>query len=148
MKPSDKIKQFIINEEGFRADAYQPLNTDRFTIGYGSTFYSNGDPVQYGDHIDEPTARNLINAKLDNLAVALSRFTNPKCTQQQFDAVLSLCYNVGLQAFSNSNTGSLYAGGVDISNRFELWDESAGRVIPGLLTRRQKEKAIYDSGTY
>ena len=46
MKHSDQITDFIARCEGFRDTAYRPLPTDRWTIGYGSTFYEDGSPVQ------------------------------------------------------------------------------------------------------
>jgi lysozyme len=148
VKPSNEIRQFIMNKEGCKFEAYKPVPTDRPTIGYGSTFYSNGDPVCMGDTITKQDAINLFNEELDKFATKLSMITNPKCTQNQFDAVLSLCYNVGIGAFKTSTSGSLYQNGQDISNRFALWNKSGGVVLKGLTTRRLQERAIYVTGRY
>lgn len=148
MKPSDQICNFIMSKEGWSKDAYKPLPTDKPTIGYGSVFYSDGSPVCMGDIIDLKTAQNLFTVTLDALADKLSHITNPKCTQQQFDAVLSLCYNIGFSAFTTSETGIMYSNGSNISNRFLLWDKSAGQTISGLISRRQQEKQIYDNNIF
>lgn len=148
MKPSEDIYKFIMNEEDFRDRAYKPLSTDRYTIGFGSTFYNNGDPVCIGDTITLDEATNLLKTKVNCCATGLSSITNPVCTQQQFDAVLSLCYNVGLDEFKNSTTGTLFYKGINIANRFALWNKSKGKVIKGLTVRRLKERTIYETGVY
>ena len=148
MQPSQEIIDFIKRKEGFKANAYRPLPTDRPTIGYGSTYYYNGSVVQLGDTITEYVASQLLANKLDTFAEEISKFTNGKCTQQQFDAVLSLCYNVGVSAIQNSTTGIMFKNGEDISDRFVMWNKSGGQEIPGLTARRLEEKQIYITGTY
>ena len=148
MNASDKIKKFMQKQEGFRANAYKPLPTDRPTIGYGNTYYADGSAVEMGDVIDEPSAAKLFNIKVDNLAKLLSTITNPNCTQNQFDAVLSLCYNIGLPAFKNSETGALFKEGKNISDRFILWNKSGGQTVIGLSARRIKEREIYEHNVY
>lgn len=148
MKPSSDLIKFIREQEGFSPDAYRPFTWDRPTIGYGSTFYKNGDPVLMGDNISLAEAIELLTIKLDNLAQQLSHITNPNCKQQQFDAVLSLCYNVGITAFASSATGIMFGKGQDISDRFKLWNKSDGKVIPGLIIRRKREREIYANNNY
>lgn len=148
MKASDKIKTFMRNREGYREHAYKPLPTDRPTIGYGNTYYADGSAVQMGDYIDEGDAIKLFDSKVDNLAALVSAITNPNCTQNQFDAVVSLCYNIGLPAFKNSESGAMYQNGQNISDRFVLWDKSGGVQVQGLLNRRLAEKEIYVNNNY
>ncbi len=148
MKATDKIKTFMQQQEGYREHAYKPLPNDRPTIGFGNTYYSDGTAVCMGDVLDEESAKELFNSKVDNLAILLSTITNPSCTQNQFDAVLSLCYNIGFPVFKNSTTGGKYHNGQDISDRFAMWDRSGGVEIPGLLKRRLREKEIYDHSNY
>ncbi len=148
MKPSNNIIKFIREEEGFSPDAYIPIPGDRPTIGYGSTFYKDGTPVRLGDIISLAEAVDLLTIKLNTLAQKLSQITSPKCTQNQFDAVLSLCYNVGLSAFANSTTGTLYSSGQNIADRLVMWNKSNGRVISGLTRRRLREKEIYVNNNY
>lgn len=148
MKASDQIKQFIADEEGFKDTAYKPLPTDRWTYGYGTTYKLDGSQVQEGDTITEEDAETILSQTIDSLATKLSYMTNPNCTQQQFDAFLSLCYNCGFSAITNSTTGQMFHNGEDIADRFLLWDKSNGQVVPGLLTRRQKERNIYINGSY
>ena len=145
MRPSDALVEFVARQEGFRAEAYKPLPTDRYTIGYGLTFYSNGQPVEKGDSITEIAAKSELEVVLIQVAKDLGEVD---CSQQQFDAVLSLCYNIGVPLFKRSATGKLFSAGANISNRFGLYVLSGGKQIEGLVNRRRKERAIYESGNY
>jgi len=148
MKPSLEIISFIETKEGCKLTAYKPLPTDRPTIGYGSTFYKDGSPVCLGDTIIQEEADELFSVKLNEFARRLSFHTPPNCTQQQFDAVLSLCYNIGMAAFLNSETGTLFSNGKDIAFKFGQWNKSGGKVVQGLIKRREEERRIYVEGIY
>ncbi len=148
MKPSQQLVDFIKKREGFRSVAYKPLPTDRWTIGYGSTTIRN-KPVVEGDVISEVEATLALMDKLSELVLDLSKPGLPlNLSSQQFDAVISLAYNIGASGFRNSDTGRLFYAGHDISNRFSLYNKSGGKVIPGLVARRKDEKNIYTNGVY
>lgn len=149
MLASDQIKTFIKNQEGFNEVAYKPLKSDRWTIGYGSTYYEDGTPVKEGDTITEETANQLCDNSIDKVARELSQRRIPTTvTQNQFDALVSLVYNIGLSNFNTSNTCKLFYAGESITDKFGRWIYSDGKVVPGLVTRRRKEKQVYDSGEY
>lgn len=147
MQVSDELVDFIKSQEGFSPVAYKPLPTDRFTLGYGSTFI-DGEPVQEGDTITEEMATRVLTNSLNAAAAQLSIGLPLVVTQQQFDAVISLAYNIGISAFKNSLTGQYFYQGKDISDRFSLYNKSGGTVIQGLVNRRQKETQIYTNGVY
>jgi len=148
LRASDQIRQFMMDQEGFRDTAYKPLPTDRWTYGYGTTYKLDGSPVNEGDIISQEDAASIFNKTLDNLAIRISYLTNPACTQNQFDAFLSLCYNIGFTGVTTSTTGQMFHNGEDIADRFLLWDKSGGQVVQGLVNRRQKERNIYLNGDY
>lgn len=148
MKASDKIIAFLKQVEGFRGSAYLPLAGDKWTIGYGFT-QVGGSPVQEGDTLSQSDAdqilENLVNSFGEHLSVdGLENLI----TQNQFDAALSLSYNIGLSAFKNSSTGRMFYSGSNISERFLLWNEFEGKPNQGLTNRRIKEKRIYDNSQY
>lgn len=149
MKVSNLLVDFVARKEGFRDTAYRPLPTDRWTVGYGFT-YLNGDAVQEGDTIDEYTARQYLGKNLSHLAniIAGQLPLTPNLTQYEFDAIISLAYNIGAGALFGSNTWELLKQGQSISNKFHLWDRSGGHEVQGLLNRRLAEKEIYDNGDY
>ena len=66
-------------------------------------------------------------------------------TQNQFDALVSLTYNIGTGAFEKStllkklNTGD-YQGAAD---QFTVWNKGGGKVLQGLVNRRAKEKEVF-----
>ncbi len=149
MKASQQIKDFIGRMEGCKLEAYKPLSTDRWTIGYGTTYYTETDPVNQGDTIDQSYADSLLSNHIDILASSLSSKIIPdNITQNQFDAVISLIYNIGLSLFLSSPTGQDFYKGYNISAKFPLWDHSDGQTIQGLVIRRAKERQVYDNGNY
>jgi len=149
MKPSEKIIDFIAREEGFRQTAYKPLPTDRYTIGYGSTYIDN-IPVKQGDIITEEKAHEQLKKAVNVISAGLNRKLDGSIvmTQYQYDAVISLIYNIGLRAFLLSATGEEFRRGVNIAHKFSCWVFSGGKMIPGLMDRRQREAKIYGFGVY
>lgn len=149
MLASDKIKEFIKQQEGCKLTAYKPIPTDRWTIGYGATYYKDGSAVKENDTITDEQATNLLNISIDALCKQLSKTRIPSnVTGNQFDAVVSLVYNIGIAAFTTSSTGKLFYAGMDISEKFPMWNRSGGKVIQGLINRRAKEREIYDHNRY
>jgi lysozyme len=148
VKPSEKIKNFIKSKEGLSLVAYRPIPTDKPTIGYGSTYYIDGTPVTMGDKIDLESANHIFEYHLDSFVRQLNDITPAGTTQNQFDAILSLCYNIGFRNFATSTSGKLYKEGQDIARRILLWNLSGGKPVKGLTNRRIQERAIYEYGLY
>jgi len=149
MQASQKIVEFIKKAEGFSTVAYRPLPTDVWTLGYGFT-YIHGERVKEGDTITKKEADAII-LNLISL-VAQDTFKNIKpgrnIPQHEFDAVVSLKYNIGSRMFNMAKTGKKFYSGDNISDRFEMWVYSGGNRIEGLVNRRNKERKIYDTGIY
>jgi|SRR6516164_7027619 GH24 family phage-related lysozyme (muramidase) len=147
-QPSKQLVDFIARCENFRSVAYKPLPTDRYTFGYGCTYFK-GKPIGPGDTISQEDALLQLTSDLEKLGLIISGPGLPSnLTQEQFDAVVSLVYNIGFGTFKSSDTGRLFYAGQDISDRFKLYNRSGGQVITGLVNRREKEKEIYTSGIY
>jgi len=139
------IKHF----EGLRTTAYQdPVGI--WTIGYGHTSMAGPPPVTEGMVITEAEAETILRQDLDiferGVADALTVTTNA----DQFSAMVSFAFNVGLEAFRNStlrrkhNAGD-FAGAAD---EFLRWVYAGGEVLPGLERRRKAERALYRSEDY
>ena len=107
MKASENIITFIAEQEGFRSKAYRPLPTDRWTVGYGFTFL-NGAAVKEGDTLSEGQARIVLNGLVQRVAASISPNMPLGVSQNQFDAVVSLVYNIGITAFKNNNIGKMF----------------------------------------
>ena len=91
------IKQF----EGLSLKAYLcPAGV--WTIGYGATYYQNGQKVKQGDVINQETANLLLKFHVSTFEKSVDSLTNDNITQTQFDALVSFCYNVGISNFRSS----------------------------------------------
>jgi lysozyme len=146
VRPSKEIIEFIKKKEGFREKAYKPLKGDTWTIGYGFTRI-RGRAVRISDVITKEEA----DIELDRLLhEEYAKKLTPKfpIPQREFDAIISLAYNVGVYRLLNSVTWTLFKQGHDISERFTMWTKFDGKVIPGLLNRRKEELKIYKEGVY
>lgn len=145
---SDNAVNLITQFEGFQANAYPDPGTGSipFTIGYGTTVYSTGVPVQLGDTITEDQARAEILYHLNNnvLPTLCSKITTG-ATQNQVDACASLIYNIGSQNFSNSSVLRYLNANEpkQAQNSFLLWNKAAGKVMRGLTRRRLAEATLF-----
>lgn len=148
MRISERLIDFVAKCEGFRAEAYQPIPGDRWTYGYGTT-WCDGEPVKEGMKITPEDARTILNFTLSAIAVQISGKQLPLDTkQQEFDAVVSLVYNIGYGNWCSSDTAKLFHSGQNISNKFKQWCKSGGKKIPGLVARRLLEQKMYSNGDY
>lgn len=129
------IKEF----EGCRLTAYLcPARV--WTIGYGST----GRHVTPGLTITKERAEELLREDLVRFEDAVRKAAG-RCTQGQFDAMVSLAFNIGISAFRNSTLLKKHKVGdhYGASLQFARWNKAAGRVLPGLSRRRAAEAAMY-----
>ena len=146
MKVSSKGLELIKEFEGFSNVAYL-CSAKKATIGYGNTFWEDGTPVKIGDQISKERAETLLKHVVDNFSVAVEVDIKIEVSQNQFDALVSLAYNIGLGAFKNStllrqlNRGNF----VGASQEFLRWDKSNGKPLLGLTRRREREKLLFDS---
>ena len=146
MKVSSKGLELIKEFEGFSSTAYL-CSAKKATIGYGNTFWEDGTPVKIGDQISKERAETLLKHVVDNFSVAVEVDIKIEVTQNQFDALVSLAYNIGLGAFKNStllrqlNRGNFLGA----SQEFLRWDKSNGKPLLGLTRRREREKLLFDS---
>ena len=145
MKVSSKGLELIKEFEGFSSVAYL-CSAKKATIGYGNTFWEDGTPVKIGDQISKERAETLLKHVVDNFSVAVEVDIKIEVTQNQFDALVSLAYNIGLGAFKNStllrqlNRGNF----VGASQEFLRWNKSNGKPLLGLTRRREREKLLFE----
>jgi lysozyme len=126
----------IATWEGFKPKAYIPIPGDVPTIGFGTT--AN---VKMGDTIDPVTA---LKRKIDDVSKfegALKQCVKVELHQHEYDAFLSLAYNIGPGAFCKSTlVRKLNAGDYEGACKEILrWDRAGGKVVQGLTNRRQAE---------
>lgn len=139
---------FLKRVEGLRLKAYRDQG-GVWTIGYGST----GPHVHEGMEITEERAAELLEDDLDVRCNQVKRALMREPSQEQFDAMVSLAYNVGVEAFRTSTVCKRFNEGDELAaaNAFGLWVKSSinGKKVdnPGLIKRRGLEKAMFLEGT-
>lgn len=144
MKTSDVGVNLIEEFEGFKSKAYR-CPAGIWTVGYGTTFI-DGDPVQPGMTVTLAEAESLIKKDLEQFEKAVSDAVRVPLNQNQFDALVSLCYNIGPGGFrrssvlSNLNLGNYDKAASSIMN----FVKGGGKVLPGLVRRRQAEKDLFE----
>lgn len=132
------IKSF----EGCKLTAYKCLPTEKYyTIGYGHY----GSDVTAGMKITDEQAEELLvqdcKKAIKNVNSFMSKYN---FNQNQFDALVSFAFNVGsINQLTASGTRTLE----QISSKITAYNKSGGRVIAGLVKRREKEKELFDTPT-
>lgn len=137
---SDRGTELVAKYEGCRLEAYKcPAGV--WTIGYGHTAgVSQGDRLpsqeaakallkedlkKYGDYVNSCVKKGLITFSIN---------------QNQFDALTSFCYNCG-----NGNLQKLVSGrdAATIAEKLLLYNKGGGKVLLGLVRRREEERALF-----
>lgn len=138
------IKQF----EGFSAKPYICSGGAK-TIGYGATYYPNGLRVTMSDKaITEAQATTMLMNMLKTYEKSVDSFCRDDINQNQFDALVSFAYNVGVNALKNSTLlkkVNKNPQDVTIRNEFLKWNKANGRALKGLTNRRIAEADLYES---
>lgn len=138
------IKQY----EGLRLVAYpDPASGgDPFTIGYGTTIYPNGKSVKKGDVITKAQAEDYLKNDVKIRELQLNDVIKTKVNQNQWDALMSFIYNLGI---GNLKTSTLLKklninpNDISIYNEFLRFDKAGGKPMRGLTLRRQAEADLY-----
>lgn len=134
----------ICNFEGLRLKAYDD-GVGVWTIGYGTTKYPNGIRVKKGDTCTLDQAKAYMQNDLKAFEQTVNSAVKVPVSQNQFDALVSLAYNIGSTAFKNStlvkrlNEGNYKAA----ANQFDVWVNAGGKRMQGLVNRRTTEKALF-----
>ncbi|WP_199153367.1 lysozyme [Chromobacterium sp. ASV23] len=132
----------IKQSEGLRLSAYQD-QVGVWTIGYGHT----GPDVTAGLTIEADQAERLLQGDLARVEQGVSALVTVPLNANQFSALVSFSYNLGLRNLQSStllrllNQGD-YAGA---AGQFPRWDCAGGQEVQGLLRRRQAEQALFQT---
>ena len=126
----------IAGWEGFKSVAYIPVPGDVPTIGFGTT-----KDVKMGDTIDPVTALQRKIRDVEKFEGAIKQCVHVPLAQHEYDAYLSLAYNIGSGAFCRSTlVRKLNAQDYEGACKEILkWDKFKGRPLQGLTNRRQAE---------
>lgn len=155
MTISNKGIELIKSFEKCKLKAYQ-VKGDRPTIGWGNTFYENGNPVKLGDVITQDRANRLFLNTLAMYEKGVNQLVYSNVNQNQFDALVSFAYNVGLDIDEDTKAEGLGDSTLlkkinnnpddqSIRNEFMKWISKGTIFEKGLTKRRKAEADLYFS---
>ncbi|THD56998.1 lysozyme [Enterobacteriaceae bacterium ML5] len=139
MKLSEHGLNLIKHMEGLRLKAYQ-CSAGVWTVGYGHTA-----GVRSGDVIDEVQAALFLLEDIVESENAVTCLVKVPLKQNQFDALVSFVFNLGIGNFAAStllrklNAGD-YTGA---AGEFPRWVHAGGNYLPGLARRREAERSLF-----
>lgn len=134
------LKQF----EGCRLTAYQD-SVGVWTIGFGTTA-----GVKEGQTISQVKAEEYLRFDLAIFEKAVTESLKVPVNQNQFDALVSFTYNVGVSAFRSSTLLNLINEKTDkkvVAAEFSKWVKAGNQTLPGLVSRRKAESELFLKGT-
>ena len=159
MKTSDKAKELIKHHEGVRFKPYL-CPAKLWTVGVGHVLYPEQGKLKIEDRgrvsLRDADNRSWSKEEVDALlSFDLARFERGVArlcpaavnNQNHFDALVSFSFNVGLGNLQNSGLRFKYnRGEYDFAaNEFLKWAKAGGKVLAGLLKRRQDERNLFMS---
>ena len=126
----------ILGFEGYSGHAYVPVKGDVLTIGFGTT-----EGVKMGDTITPEKAVERAHRDIFKVESAIHQCVHVPLSQGEYDAFVSLSYNIGTQAFCSSTLVKKlnqrdYEGAC---HEIKRWVYVKGRVVQGLVNRREAE---------
>ena len=142
LKLDDAGYALIKKWEGVKTRAYSdsvgiPIGFIRYTLGAKA-----GQKVRMGDTLTEAEIKAEFLNQVKTYEDGVRQAVRTELTQSQFNACVSLCYNIGVEAFDKSSVARLlnerrYQAAC---NAFALWNKAGGRVVQGLANRRADEQ--------
>lgn len=143
---SKQLVNFVKSFEGFSPTVYKD-EVGVPTLGYGMT----GDDIAGLDYVTEQQATQMLEDLLNNkYATPIKANLDSKgvvLNQNQFDALVSMAYNIGVGGLLGSTLYKNICAGVKdvatITANFTAWSKAGGQTLPGLLRRRQEEAAMF-----
>lgn len=144
MKTSKKGIDLISGFEGDRLTAYKcPAGV--WTIGKGHTSAAGSPTVREGMVITQKESDDIFARDLIPYEMSVTSALKVSISQSQFDALVSLCYNIGPDAFRRSSVlRHVNSREWDkVPADFMKWTRGGGRELPGLVRRRRAEVAMW-----
>lgn len=154
MKISANGLKFLREVEGFDHRVYNDV-AGYPTIGVGHLLTKQesmtgkiiigNDAVRYENGLTNEQVDGLLDQDLDQFEDAVNRLVKVDLSQNEFDALVSFAFNVGVSAFRNSTLlRKLNAGDKsEVPHQLRRWNKAGGKIVPGLVNRREKEIKLW-----
>ncbi|HTB07770.1 MAG TPA: lysozyme [Bacteroidia bacterium] len=137
------IEQF----EGFRPTMYKDA-VGLPTIGYGTLIQNADQQWLMTATITTDQGEVLLRTSVAPIETMLNATLPASANQNQFDALISFAYNLGINALKGSTLlKKVIANPADptIADEFAKWVHAGTEILPGLVTRRKAESNLYFS---
>lgn len=153
---SNKGIKLLTEWEGLRLKPYDDQTGEEIsswvkgaTIGYGYLIPSD-QWDRFKNGIKKSEADELLREGLIKYESTVTNFITAKISQNKFDALVIFCYNIGRTGFANSSVVKMindpdYKSHYNsIEDAWKAWKKSQGKVMQGLINRRNKEWELYN----
>ena len=146
MKLSDDGKRLIYSFEGL----HTLLKDGRYAAylcpaGVPTIYCGLTTGVKIGMVITKEEGEALFAKEIAKFEDAVTRAVTADINQNEFDSLVSLSYNIGIAGFRRSSVLRKLNKGdrTGAAQAFRLWNQGGGRVLPGLVSRRMREAALF-----
>lgn len=146
MSPSPEVAEFIKRWEGLKLDLYI-CDGGKPTVGYGHAFEPHEPQPQ---RITQEQADEYLRSDLERIGSDVDSYIDVDIAQHEYDAILSLAFNVGPAAIKRSTLLRKVNDRRfdDAAHEFGRWVYASGKKLPGLVKRRAAECAMFERGDY
>ncbi|OKP29400.1 lysozyme [Serratia fonticola] len=142
MQISNKGISLIKGFEKLELKAYPDPGTGGkpWTVGWGHT-----KGVKPGDQVTQAQAEAFLSVDLAVFEAAVNAAIKRPMTQNQFDAMVSLAFNIGGDNFASSTLVKKFNAGdvAGAADEFPRWSRANGKVMNGLTRRRTAERELF-----
>lgn len=140
MRINEEGLKLLKKFEGCKLKTYRCV-AGILTIGYGHT----GKDVTEGKVITQQEAEDLLRKDLERFEAGVEDLLKVKVSENQFSALVSFAFNIGLNALSGSTLlKKLNAGDVTgAADQFLRWNRAGGKEVQGLTNRRHAERELF-----
>jgi lysozyme len=154
MKMSEKGRRLLMQWEGFKTNVYKDA-AGLPTIGVGhlltpeerasGSVIIDGRPCAYGHGLSNGQVEALLAQDLVRFEKAVNDCVTAALQQNQFDALVSFSFNVGIGAFKESSLLKALNEGkyADVPDQLRRWTKAGGQTVQGLVNRRENEVKLW-----
>ena len=141
METSQDGLKLIKKFEGCELKSYQD-SVGVWTLGYGHT-----KGVEEGQEITQDEAEEMLASELGEYEGYINDMVECDLEQHQFDALVAWVYNLGpTNLRSSTMLKRLNANDLDdVPNQIKRWDKAGGKVLQGLVRRREAEALMFQN---
>lgn len=172
LKPSYQCIQLMTQYESFMARPYDDQTGQEIssfhntsgavikgaTVGYGHLITSQEEFDKFQSGISKDVAMRLFNEDLRFFVTRVNQYVHVNLTQNEFDAIVMLAFNIGTGSPHSRHHSGLYFSSVlkiingemtgDLDKAWMQYCHAQHKVMRGLLNRRQSELNVYHKGVY